>query len=89
MDGENNKYHTNLNYLKPGNWGKLKKILEKDGRKNFTKDSIQEEMISKNRSNIQKIKDKFPEVYEFMKTHKLNDNLNELYKFINGQIQKL
>jgi hypothetical protein len=89
METENNKYHTNLEYLKPGNWSKFKRILEKDGRKNVNKDTIQEEIIAKNRSNLKKIKDKYPEVFQYMKTHKMNDNLNDMYKHINEQIKKL
>jgi hypothetical protein len=47
MDSENNKYRTNLDYLKPGNWSKFKKILEKDGRRILQKIVFRRKLLPK------------------------------------------
>jgi hypothetical protein len=67
----------------------LEDLKHQRGLRKTAKDELQQTIIEKYREKIQKTKDKYKEVYEFMKTHKLKDDLNEVYKHINLQIKKI
>ena len=87
---ENSEYRDNLDNLQSGRWGQYKKVLEEAGRKNVTKDNIREALIKKNRSNLKKIKDEYPNVFNYIKNHKLNENdMNQVVNHINERIKHL
>jgi hypothetical protein len=74
---ENNNYHKLLEELK-----------HRRGITKLKKADRQEEIIVEHLSNIKKIKGEYPQVFQYIKQHKLKqDDLNEMYKHV-GQIMK-
>lgn len=72
MDMEINKYNVVLNELK-----------HTKGMRKVAKEEMEQKIIAKHRSNISKIKEQYPQVYRYCKTHKLNANdLNAVYKHV-------
>jgi hypothetical protein len=83
---ENSQYHDALDGLKQ--WAKLKKILQNQGRKNVKKEEVEQEIIKKHHNKITKIKSSYPEIIEYIKKKKLNENdLNEVYKNLRRSIK--
>jgi len=72
MDMEVNKYNAVLNELK-----------HTKGMRKVAKEEMEQKIIVNYRSNISKIKEQYPQVYRYCKTHKLNANdLNAVYKHV-------
>eukprot|EP00981_Chlorochromonas_danica_P013995 scaffold7211_cov247-Ochromonas_danica.AAC.11 len=73
---EDNKYHAVLEDIKHQRMRKAAKA------------ELQEKIIVKHLANIKSIKQKYPQVYSYIKTHKLNGNdLNEVHKHIRKQLK--
>ena len=53
------------------------------GMKKVAKEEMEQKIIAKHRSNLDKIKKQYPQVYRYCKTHKLDANdLNAVYKHV-------
>jgi hypothetical protein len=80
LQKENNTYRNVLEDIQ-----KNKERLKKKD-----KEERQEQVILKHLSNIKKIKEAYPQVFEYIKSHKLNENdLNEVHKHVRMQINKM
>lgn len=79
LENENNAYASALDELK-----------HRKGMRKVAKEDMEQKIISKHHDNVKKIKAKFPKVFQYVKTHKLNANdLNAVHKHIRAQIAKL
>jgi DNA repair ATPase RecN len=71
------------------------KVLEqvrqnKERRKKKDKEEYEQKVIQKHRSNLKKIKDKFSNLFQYAKQHKLDENnLNDIYKHVRMTVNKL
>jgi hypothetical protein len=80
LQKEKNTYHAVIEDVQK-NRERLKKAQ---------KEEKVQQVIAKHRSNIQKIKDGYEELFQFIKDNGLNeDDLNEVHKFIRTHINKL
>ncbi len=53
------------------------------GMRKAAKEEMEQTIIAKHRSNLDKIKKQYPQVYRYCKTHKLDANdLNAVYKHL-------
>jgi molecular chaperone GrpE (heat shock protein) len=62
----------------------------KERRKKKDKEEYEQKVIAKHRSNLKEIKDKFSNLSQYVKQHKLDEtNLNDIYKHVRQAITKL
>jgi len=68
----------------------LDELKHRRGMRKAAKDELEQKIISKHHDNVKKIKTKYPLIYQYIRTHKLNANdLNAVHKHIRLNIAKL
>jgi hypothetical protein len=68
----------------------LDELKLRKGMRKTAKDELEQKIISKHHDNVKKIKTKYPLIYQYVKTHKLNANdLNAVHKHIRTHIAEL
>lgn len=83
-------YHKELQKEDNTYWSVLDELKHRKGMRKVAKDEQEQKIISKHHDNVKKIKTKYPKVFQYVKTHKLNANdLNAVHKHIRAQIAKL
>ena len=66
----------------------IDELQHRRGMKKAAKSELQEKIIVKHLANIKKIKQQYSMVFQYIKTHKLSDDLNQVHKHIRTLITK-
>ena len=66
----------------------IDELKHRKGMKKVDKSELQEKIIAKHHANIKKIKQQYSIIFQYIKKHKLSDDLNQAYKHIKTLITK-
>ena len=66
----------------------IDELKHRKGMKKVDKSELQEKIIAKHHANIKKIKQQYSIIFQYIKKHKLSDDLNQVYKHIKTLITK-